>query len=67
MLRIKKREQCMACLSELGTQGKSAARARPATIKVKMDSGVRFFLCEEHFKSYCRVMIDEDRQSAILH
>ena len=61
MFRIKKRERCMACLSE-----ESATRARPATIKVKMDSG-EVSLCGEHFKSYCRVVIDEDRQGAILH
>jgi hypothetical protein len=60
MCRIKKREWCMACLSE------SATRAQPATIKVKMDSGERLLFCEEHFKSYCRMVTDEDLQGSIL-
>jgi hypothetical protein len=61
MFSIKKRKWCMACLSE------SATPAQPATIEVKRDSGVRVFLCEEHFKLYCRMVTDEDRQGASLN
>jgi hypothetical protein len=61
MFRIKKREWCMACISE------SATPAQPATIELKMDSGVQVLLCEEHFKLYCRMVTDEDRQGAILN
>ena len=61
MHRIKKREWCMACLSE------SATRPQPATIKLKMGPGVRLLFCEEHFKVYCRMVADEDWQGSILH
>jgi hypothetical protein len=51
----------MACLSE------SATRPQLATIEVNMDSGARHLFCEEHFKVYCRMVTDEERQGAILH
>ncbi|MEA2947622.1 MAG: hypothetical protein QOI40_2952 [Alphaproteobacteria bacterium] len=52
----------MACLSE------TATRPQPATIEVNMDSGAaRLLFCEEHFKVYCRMVTDEERQGAILH
>ena len=58
---MKKRELCMACLSE------SATRPQPAMIEVNMDSGARLLFCEEHFKVYCRMVTDEERQGAVLH
>jgi hypothetical protein len=66
MCRIKEGERCMACHLELRTQGVSATRAQPAKIKVNMDSGVLLLLCEEHFRAYCRVVTDEDRQGLML-
>jgi hypothetical protein len=61
MFRMKKRESCMACLSE------AATRPQLATIEVNMDSGARLLFCEEHFKVYCRMVTDDEWQGAILH
>ena len=61
MSRIKNHEWCTACLAE------SAMRPQPATIEVRMDSGARFLFCEEHFKSYCRMVTDEEWQGAVVH
>ena len=61
MFRMKKREWCMACLSE------SATRPQLATIEVNMDSGARLLFCEEHFKVYCRMVTDEEWKGAVLH
>ena len=61
MSRIKKHEWCTACLSE------SATRPQPATIEVNMGCGAQLLFCEEHFKVYCRMVTDEERQGAVLH
>jgi len=46
-------QPCDFCLEE-AKQGKVVRIARPATYQIKMNSGERLYLCEEHFYEYLR-------------